>query len=76
MSVGIDVRIWYSDKETARKMPSRQGMRMTPANWAVFQTILNTHSKELGFEQDADNNINHYLQDEVLDSCPNPLNIP
>ena len=64
----VDVRIWYSDKETGRKKPGKAGMRMTPAQWALFSVLIKVHSKELGFDQNAENNLNYYLNNETLDA--------
>lgn len=66
----IDIRQWYLNEETAEWRAGRQGIRMTPAQWCLFQSILNDNKLILSMDlPDAEVN-NHvgYYNDEVSDA--------
>ena len=68
----IDIRVWYSDKNTGEWKPTRSGIRMHPSHWVLFNTILKANQDVVGIyngenEEDT-NNITGYHDSEVSEA--------
>tara|TARA_R100000458_G_C8250753_1_gene227757 strand:+ start:755 stop:1204 length:450 start_codon:yes stop_codon:yes gene_type:complete len=67
----IDIRVWYSDKNTGEWKPTKSGIRMHPSHWAVFNSILRSNQDTLGLYTNEDNgcnNVTGYYDAEVSDA--------
>ena len=67
----IDIRVWYSDKNTGEWKLTKSGIRMHPSHWAVFNSILRASQDTLGLysnEEDGRNNITGYYDSEVSEA--------
>jgi hypothetical protein len=66
----IDIRVWFLHEETGQWKPGRQGVRMTPAQWCLFQSILNDNRLILAMDLPDAEVTNHtgYHDTEVTDA--------
>jgi hypothetical protein len=68
----IDIRVWYTDKNTGKWKPTKSGVRMHPSHWVLFNTILRSNQDIVGIYNgeigENANNITGYHDSEVSDA--------
>jgi len=66
----IDVRQWYLQEETGKWRAGKQGIRMTPSQWSLFQSILYKNKIILAMDLSREEPTNHtgYINSEIDDA--------